>query len=115
VKVATTTGFYREVRDKILGKLSWQNLFDASVCSDDVEHGRPAPDMIFRSMQLTGILDPAGVAAIGDTPLDLQAGTRAQCGWTVGVLTGVHSRERLEKEPYTHILRSVADIPGLFR
>jgi phosphonatase-like hydrolase len=114
MKVATTTGFYREIRDKILESLRWQNVFDANVCSDDVEHGRPAPDMIFKAMHLTGVTDAANVANVGDTPLDLQSGTAAGCGVVVGVLTGVHTRQRLEKEPHTHILSSLAGIPGLF-
>jgi phosphoglycolate phosphatase-like HAD superfamily hydrolase len=31
----------------------------------------------------------------------------------VGVLTGAHSKDRLEREPHTHILPSVAELPPL--
>lgn len=113
LKLATTTGFYREVRDLILNALGWQERFDANVCSDDVLHGRPAPDMILRAMELTGVRAAKNVLTIGDTPLDLQSGTRAGCGMVVGVLTGSHTRERLEKEPHTHLLSSVAELPPL--
>jgi phosphonatase-like hydrolase len=106
--LATTTGFYREVQDRILDTLQWRDRFDAHVCSDDVEHGRPAPDMIRRAMELCGVLDPGRVLNVGDTPLDLQSGTSAGCGFVVGVLTGTHTRERLEKEPHTHLIGSVA-------
>ena len=113
IKLATTTGFYREVRDRILHELHWQNTFDANVCSDDVEKGRPAPDMIQLAMKLTGISDLSRVANVGDTPLDLQAGTNAGCGLVIGVLTGIHKRERLERESHTHLIGSVADLPSV--
>ncbi len=112
-KLATTTGFYREVRDRILDNLQWRDHFDAHVCSDDVAHGRPAPDMIQRAMQLCNVSDPKTVVTVGDTPLDLQSGTRADCGWVIGVLTGTHQRPRLEKEPHTDLIASVAELPGL--
>jgi phosphoglycolate phosphatase-like HAD superfamily hydrolase len=35
------------------------------------------------------------------------------CGGSFGVLTGAHDRETLQREPYTHILESVAEIPEL--
>ena len=114
-KLATTTGFYREVRDTILHNASWQNTFDANVCSDDVPRGRPAPDMIFRAMEQTGVTDPKQVITIGDTPLDLQSGTSAGCGMVIGVLTGSHPLQRLQREPHTHILPSIAEVPATLK
>jgi phosphonatase-like hydrolase len=114
IKLATTTGFYREVRDRILCELNWETRFDVNVCSDDVANGRPAPDMINMVMKQTGISDAARVLTIGDTPLDLQSGTAAKCGMVVGVLTGMHTPERLRREPHTQLISSVADIPSLF-
>jgi phosphonatase-like hydrolase len=111
IKVATTTGFYREVRDRILHELHWEQTFDANVCSDDVVEGRPAPDMIQLAMKQTGVSDPSRVVNVGDTPLDLQAGKAAGCGGIIGVLTGVHPRERLEREPHTKLTESVAKLP----
>jgi phosphonatase-like hydrolase len=111
LKLATTTGFYREVRDKIIDSLHWRDLFDAHVCSDDVAQGRPAPDMIQRAMQLSGLSDSKNVANVGDTPLDLQAGNAAGCSIVIGVLTGVHTHERLQREPHTYLLDSIAELP----
>jgi phosphoglycolate phosphatase-like HAD superfamily hydrolase len=31
----------------------------------------------------------------------------------VGVLTGVHGRETLQREPHTHLIESVAGLPAL--
>jgi phosphonatase-like hydrolase len=113
IEIATTTGFYRELNDLILERAGWRDTFRASISSSDVPRGRPAPDMILRAMETTGIANPAQVINVGDTPLDLQAGTNAGVRGVVGVLTGVHGRERLQREPHTHILPSVADLPTL--
>jgi phosphonatase-like hydrolase len=113
IKIATTTGFYREVRDLIFRAAGWQNVLDADVCSDDVAQGRPAPDMIYRAMHLAEVIDPSTVVNVGDTPLDLQSAAAAGVKISVGVQSGKHSAERLKREPHSHLLRSVAEIPRL--
>jgi phosphonatase-like hydrolase len=115
VRVALTTGFYREVTDLILRSLGWDGgAVDASVCGDDAARGRPAPYMVFRAMELTGAEDVRRVAVVGDTPLDLRAGANAGAGRVVGVLTGGAGIEALGKEQHTHLLPSVAELPALF-
>jgi phosphonatase-like hydrolase len=111
IQIATTTGFSREVSDLILEKAGWTRLFAANVSSSDVPAGRPAPYMIFRAMEVTGVRGVKEVVNVGDTPLDLQAGTNAGARGVVGVLTGFHARERLEREAHTHILASLAELP----
>jgi phosphonatase-like hydrolase len=49
--LATTTGFDRPLATAILKRLGWQHYFVASVTSDDVAEGRPAPFMLFRAME----------------------------------------------------------------
>jgi len=114
IKTATITGFYRELRDAILSRLTWRELFDANVSSDDVSQGRPAPDLILRAMELAGVSDVSKVIVVGDTPLDLQAANNAGA-FAVAVLTGVHPRSRLEREKHDGIIDSVADLPSLVR
>ncbi len=114
ILIATTTGFYREVRDLILGKLGWDgSFFDCNLCSDDVPRGRPAPYMIFQCMSRLNVLDVNRVIAIGDTPLDMQAGCNAGCGGVIGVLTGAHGIETLGMTRHTHIIPSIASLPTL--
>jgi phosphoglycolate phosphatase-like HAD superfamily hydrolase len=69
--------------------------------------------MIFRAMQLTGVTAVRAVLAAGDTALDLQAGTNAGAGLVVGVRTGGADEATLQQAPHTHVLDSVADLPGL--
>jgi phosphonatase-like hydrolase len=112
VRVALTTGFDRKVADGLLAQLGWSGKVDAVVCADEVAQGRPAPDMILRAMELTGIREPLEVLCAGDTDNDLHAGARAGVGANVGVLTGAHASARLEAAPHDAILASVAELPG---
>jgi len=108
ISVALTTGFYRTVTNIILDKLGWlQSLnkqylghsgttIQASIASDEVERGRPEPDMIFRAMQLLGIKETANVINIGDTPSDIQSGKKAGCRYSFCVTNGTHTAAQLE-------------------
>ena len=114
ILVATNTGFYTAVRDLVLKKLGWDgDFFDCNMCSDDVPRGRPAPYMIFQCMSHLNVLDVNRVIAIGDTPLDMQAGCNARCKGVIGVLTGAHGIESLGMARHTHIIQSVAALPAL--
>ena len=111
VRVALATGFDRKVADGLLARLGWSDKVDAVVCADEVAQGRPAPDMILRAMQRTGVSDAREVLCAGDTDNDLQAGARAGVGANVAVLSGAHDRARLEKAPHDAILASAAALP----
>ena len=98
IRVALDTGFSRDVLDVLLARLGWDSdIVDCTVTSDEVEKGRPHPDMIFRAMQLTGVTSRDDVAKIGDTPVDILEGQAAKCGLVVGVTYGTHSRAELER------------------
>jgi len=115
VRIALNTGFDRETTAMLLEVLGWGGeFFDAVVCGDDVAHGRPAPYLIFRAMESVGRVHVHRVANVGDTALDLHAGHNAGVRWNVGVLSGAHQRAQLEDAPHTHLLRSVAELPGLW-
>lgn len=114
IKVALTTGFYRQVTDIILEGAGWRRgVIDASVSSDEVPQGRPAPFMIFQAMEATGVKDVRRVIKIGDTALDLLAGWNASVRGIVGVLSGSQSEKELQSAQPTHILPSVAALPEL--
>jgi phosphonatase-like hydrolase len=110
---ATTTGFYKSVTDRILKSAGWQDTFAANICSDDVNKGRPAPFMIFRAMEATGVDDVREVLNVGDTRLDLEAGKRAGVFGVIGVLTGIQKEDRLRPESPSHLISSVKDLPSL--
>jgi phosphonatase-like hydrolase len=113
--LATTTGFDQVLTTAILSRLGWQHYFVASISSDQVREGRPAPYMLFHAMEAAGVYDPAQVIAVGDTPLDLQAATNGGMGAAIGVYSGAATEERLRKERNTGVLPSVAELPDLIR
>lgn len=114
IRVALNTGFDRDTTDLLLTALGWRSgVVDAVVCGDEVAAGRPAPDLIRACMKAVGVTDTQRVASVGDTVLDLQAGRNAGVRYNIGVLSGAHKREQLEREPHTHLAVSVAAVPDL--
>jgi phosphonatase-like hydrolase len=112
LKIVVDTGFDRQITDPLLERLGWkkENLIDASVTSDEVERGRPFPDLIFKAMELTNIKDVKNVAKVGDTASDMQEGNSAGCGWVIGITTGAFSKEALQKEKHTHLIENVQEV-----
>ena len=78
VRVVLDTGFSRDILDTVLERLGWAegSTVDFSIASDEVERGRPHPDLIYRAMALAGVAESGMVVKIGDTPADVDAGTR---------------------------------------
>jgi phosphonatase-like hydrolase len=111
--VATTTGFDRQTTDLIFRRLGWHDYFVATVASDEVAEGRPAPFMLFHAMESARVQNVMEVVAVGDTPLDLQAGNNGGLRGVIGVFSGAATAERLRQERHTHILPSVAELPEL--
>ena len=109
------TGFSRPIADAIIGRLGWSDLIDASVASDEVERGRPYPDMIFRAMELTNVADVRNVAKVGDTASDMRQGTEAGCSWVVGVTTGAYSAAALQREPHTHLIEQLPELRSVLK
>ena len=112
--LCTTTGFDRALTSQVLSHLGWQHYFVASITSDDVADGRPAPYMLYRAMEAAHVNDTADVLAVGDTPLDLQAAANAGIAG-VGVYSGAAPESRLRQEKSIAVLPSVADLPALIR
>lgn len=115
VKVGIDTGFSRDITDIIMHRLGWQEegLVDVSVASDEVANGRPAPDMVYRAMELTGITDVKSVMKVGDTPVDIMEGNNAGCGMVVGVLSGIGTPVELKEAGNALLVDSISDITVL--
>jgi phosphonatase-like hydrolase len=111
IRVAINTGFDRAIADVLLQAVRWDaDAIDAIVYGDDVSHGRPAPFLIFRAMERTGVHSVHTVVSVGDTISDLHAGHNAGVRWNVGVLSGAHDRQTLSQAPHTHLIESIAEL-----
>lgn len=117
IKVATDTGFHRDVNEAIMDKLGWvrDGLVDLAVTVEDVPdmRGRPAPFMIYHAMMMLNVQSIHRVIKIGDTSADMLEGTNAGCRAVIGVLTGTRDITDWARYPHTHVIASVADLPSL--
>lgn len=115
VKIALNTGFSRSTTDIIIKRMGWleKELIDTSVCSDEVEQGRPHSFMIDAIMKKLKIKNSSSVAKIGDTPSDLLEGSNAQCGITVGVLYGTHTKKELENYPHDYLINDISELKSI--
>jgi beta-phosphoglucomutase family hydrolase len=71
-KMAVASGGWRSVILKSLGAVGIENMFDAIVGADEVEHGKPAPD-IFLAAALRLGLQPDECLVYEDGDLGIQA------------------------------------------
>lgn len=117
IKIAVDTGFSRKITIPLLQRMGWEknDLLDFSVTSDEVPRGRPFPDMIFKSMALTGVREVNHVAKVGDTASDMEEGTAAGCKWVIGITSGAYTREELTKEKHTHLVHSIPEILSILK
>ncbi len=112
IKVVLNTGYDRRTAQSLLKKLGWEpgNQIDALITADDVVKGRPSSEMVDKAMEMFNITEPQNVLKAGDSVIDIEEGKNANCGWTVGVLTGAQTREQLETAEPTMILNSLSDL-----
>ncbi|QES89822.1 HAD family hydrolase [Rhizosphaericola mali] len=115
IKVVLNTGYNHALATKILSILGWEEgkQIDGLITDDDVEKGRPYPDMIELAMQRFGIHDPLNVLKAGDSAIDIIEGKNSGCGLTIGVLSGAQTKEQLENAHPDYILNYVTDIKDL--
>ena len=84
--------------------LALENVIHGYIGSDEVDAGRPQPDMIRLAMKRSGVEYSHLVMKVGDTISDLYEGFSAGCAWNIGVLTGANSYDELRTAPYSQIL-----------
>lgn len=112
VKVVLNTGYDHKTAKSLLNKLGWVpgEQIDALITADDVVKGRPSSEMIDKAMAMFGITTSDNVLKAGDSVIDIEEGKNANCGWTVGVLTGAQTREQLATAEPSMILDSLSDL-----
>lgn len=115
VFVVLNTGYSRVTAESIFKRLDWTTgeTVDALITADDVSSGRPAPDMINLAMRQFGINHPECVLKAGDSAIDIEEGKNANCGVTVGVLTGAQTREQIAQAEPDIIVDNLSDILSL--
>jgi phosphonoacetaldehyde hydrolase len=137
LKVATTTGYNREMTAVVLREMRNQGFEpDVAICVDDVPAGRPEPWMALLAAMRLRAYPVSACVKVGDTVPDIAEGLNAGM-WTIAVAaTGnelglsqsqvaalpatelkerTHAaRERLATAGAHYVLDGVAEVPALF-
>ena len=96
-KLAVASGSYHPVIDAILEMENLRQYFPVVVSSQDVEHGKPAPDIFLRAAELLNV-SPEKCYVIEDSAAGVDAGKAA--GMSVIAITNSLPREKLERADY---------------
>lgn len=115
IKVVLNTGYDAKTANLLLKKLNWTvgETVDGLVTADDVENGRPGPEMILLAMKNTGVMDAEKVLKVGDSAIDIEEGKNANCGITAGVLTGAQNRNQIQEANPTYIIESLNELRAI--
>ncbi len=115
IRIALNTGYDRATALGLVEKIGWTvgKDIDAVVTASDVSNGRPAPDMIVEAMRQTGITNPAHVAKIGDSRIDIEEAHNAKCGLSIGVTTGAQTAAQLSEANPTAIIDRLIELIDL--
>ena len=80
IQLAVSTNRNREFLDKELAMVDegrWRNLFDATVCADDVTEYKPDPEVITRVLEKLGLPLDEQAWYVGDSYVDMLTANRA--------------------------------------
>ena len=116
IKVALNTGYSRSTVDILMERMRWegQKLIDIVITSDEVEKGRPEPNMINKIANKFQI-EPAYMAKVGDTLVDIQEGINSGCSIVVGITSSKYDKETLLDNGASHVIDKLAELKELVK
>ena len=112
-RVCVVTSLPRRALDLVLAPAGLLPHIDLALSAEDVSRGFPAPDLVLTALMRTRTGAVAEVAVVHGTGAGVESGRRSGAGIVAGVLTGPHAAARLRAAGATHVLGSIADLPGL--
>jgi len=108
IKLTIATGNERSFLDRTLNYLNLNGLFDLTICAQDVENSKPAPDMVLKAVEFFQV-DKEEALFVGDAESDILAAKGAGVT-SVAVLSGVLDREGAEELKPDFIVDDALDI-----
>lgn len=106
-RLAIVTARGKAWTEAALKKHTISDWFEVVVTTDDVRKNKPDPASLMKAVTLLKV-DPADCLYVGDLPSDIKAGKRAGVK-TAAVLTGLSSKEYLEKEEPDFIFKDLQE------
>jgi len=113
VRVCFITGLSRGLLGLVLDTLGWWRQVDLVLCPEDAPRGYPWPDPMLCAMLRLGVTDVRETAYAGGTESGILCGRRAGAQIVAGILTGGHTRDRLQRAGANHLLGSFAELPNV--
>jgi phosphoglycolate phosphatase len=113
IRVCVISSFSRRVLAAVMEALGWADRLDLVLGADDVRHGLPRPDLALAAMLQLGVTNVRETALVHCTESGIQGGRGAGAAIVTGVLTGPHPSHRLLSAGATHVIPSIADLPGV--
>ena len=107
VKLALASMNNRDVIDYMLSALNVRKFFDAVLTVDEVQHAKPDPEIFLKCAVKLGSSAEKCVV-VEDSIFGVKAAKAAKMG-CIAVLTGVYSREELEKAGPDLIVNSLME------
>jgi HAD superfamily hydrolase (TIGR01509 family) len=92
-----------------LARFNLIDYFECIITASDTHNSKPSPEALVKSAKQLNV-EINQCVAVGDSVVDVRAGKNAGTK-TVAVLSGIFSREDLQKENPDLIIESVKDLP----
>jgi phosphoglycolate phosphatase len=112
-RVCIVTSLSRRVLKMVVDAAGLKRHVDLALSLEDAPRGFPAPDLALTAMLQVGVASVQDVAVVHGTGAGMECGRNSGAGAVVGVLTGAHPAARLRAAGATHVVRSIADLPGV--
>jgi phosphonatase-like hydrolase len=112
-RICVITCLSRRLLGIAMDTVGWWRRVDLALCPEDAPRGCPWPDLVLTAMLRVGVNDVREAAFAGTTGSAVLSGQRAGSGIVAGVLTGAHTKERLQGAGATDIIDTVAELPDL--
>jgi phosphonoacetaldehyde hydrolase len=118
LKIGSTTGYTREIMDRILPRAAEQGFTaDAMACTGDAPQGRPSPFLMWRVLTELESYPAWRAVKVDDTEVGVAEGTNAGA-WSIGVAVtgnvfGLSAEETEALAPADFVARRAAAIDRL--
>ena len=108
-KLAVGSGNGRKLLLRFLEKLGIMDYFDMVVSGNDVDNGKPSPDMLLKIIDHFGV-KPGEAVYVGDSESDIMAAKNAKTV-SVAVLTGALDKEQAKELKPDYIIKDATHLP----
>lgn len=111
VLITIATSKRRHIVEYVLDHHDLSKHFKMVVGAQDVEHHKPHPQSVQMTLEKLNIA-PSDSVVIGDSSFDLDMARNAKVD-AIGVTTGIHTREFLQKSSPRHIVSGLHEVTPL--